>query len=104
MESFGINITVRAQRDMREIATYIARDLLQPEAAIKTIDAIEQEIKLLKKMPKRFAPVSDERLARMGVRKVKVGNYLIFYIVDETSEIVHIIGILYERMDWETIL
>ena len=104
MGSYKTDITVRAQKDMREIATYITRELLQPEAAIKTVDDIEAEIKSLEKMPNRFAPVKDERLARQGVRKVKVNNYLVFYDVNEASKIVNILAVLYERMDWKNIL
>jgi len=40
----------------------------------------------------------------MGVRKLFVENYIVFYIVDEDKREVHILRILYNRREWQTLL
>ncbi len=102
MERYEIHITPRALKDLRQIAAYITGELQQPDTAREVVNKIEEGIQSLGKMPERFAKVKDRLLALRGIRKVQVGNYLIFYIIEEPA--VHVIAILYERRDWHNIL
>ena len=104
MENYKALLSLRAHKDMLEIVTHITQDLQQPEAALKTVTDIAEGIASLSDMPKRFARVADRRPARKGIRKLKVGNYLVFFMIDEPNQIVHILGVLYERRDWRNIL
>ena len=104
MEKYETQISLRAQKDMREIAAYITHELQQSESALNVVNSLAEVIASLEKMPERFALVADTRLARRGIRKLKVGSYLVFFIIDKQSQIVHILGVLYERRDWQHIL
>ncbi len=55
-------------------------------------------------MPERYAVVAEEPYTTMGVRKVKVENYLIFYIVNEKEKIVSILRVLYYRREWQNLI
>jgi len=101
---YKVSTSHRAQNDMLEIGKYIATQLHAPESASKLLDDMENEIADLNTMPKRFALVSDERLAQMGIRSVPVKNYSIFYTVDEQEESVIIISVMYSKRNWANLL
>jgi len=72
-------ITEPAEQDIGEAAQYIAKELQNPAAANRLLDDIESAVASLEKMPKRYALVKTEHLARMGFRFLPVRKYLIFY-------------------------
>lgn len=58
----------------------------------------------LSEMPSRHALVTDERLALLGIRKLPVENYIVFYVISETNMVATVVRILYGRRDWEQLL
>lgn len=46
----------------------------------------------------------DESLSYQGIRKLLIGNYVIFYIVREENRMVTILRILYGKREWLNIL
>ncbi|KUG05159.1 hypothetical protein ASZ90_017426 [hydrocarbon metagenome] len=68
------------------------------------IGILEEAITGLKDMPQKCPPVTDERLAMMGYRKLRVQNYIVFVTIDEKYKIVDIERIPYARRDWHHIL
>ena len=94
----------RARKDILDIIGYITSELDSPEAARKLLIALYKEMNSLDTMPKRFAFVSDERLAQMGIRSIPVKNYIIFYTVDEQKKSVTIIRVMYSKRDWANLL
>ena len=101
---YSINITEPAESDLLEAASYIAEQLLNPSAAGRLLDDVENAIYSLSDMPQRHALVNDEVLARSGIRFMPVGNYLVFYIIREEKKTVVIQRVLYGRRDWASIL
>jgi len=93
-----------ARDDINEIYDYIAYELGNPIAATRLVLAFNAEIESLAYHPSSIALVYDERLAARGYRRMIVGNYLIFFIVDEQNKLVEIERILYGRRDWANIL
>jgi plasmid stabilization system protein ParE len=55
-------------------------------------------------MPKKFALVLDDELAKRGYRSVSVKNYIIFYTINEKTETVNIISVMYNRREWTNLL
>lgn len=104
MSIYEIQITEPAEKDLKEIGSYIAKELLEPKTAKKMITKIAKVINSLEDMPSRNALVVDERLAYIGIRKIMVDNYVVFYITSVESKKVTIIRILYERRDWMNLL
>jgi len=101
---FQVNTSKRAETELWKIADYISEVLHSPQAAYDLMYEISKQIRTLNHMPNRFALVSDEQLAKRGVRSDPVKNYRIFYVADETTETVTIISIMYNRRDWANLL
>ena len=104
MNKFIIEITEPAESDLKNIRLYIEEELLEPNTAIKIIDEIGESIVSLEELPMRNALVCDARLAKLGIRRAMVKNYIIFYIVDEKESEVTIIRILYSKRNWINLL
>jgi len=104
MERYKILMTIPAINDLREIAAYISNDLKESITAQKLIDKMEKAVTSLAEIPTRHGLVADKRLARRGIRKLLVDNYLVFYVVSGQDATVTVIRILYSRRDWEHLL
>ncbi|MFW6306292.1 MAG: type II toxin-antitoxin system RelE/ParE family toxin [Bacillota bacterium] len=100
MSSYDINITKPAEKDLYEIARYIANELLDYDKAAEVVDKIANEIYKLEEMPYRNHIVDDERLASERIRKFIIDNYIVFYVIDEEKKKVTIVRILYNRRNW----
>ena len=104
MQEYDIEITNKAKNDMREIYAYIIENFKESSIADNLLDKIETEILNLKTMPLRHKIEKDEQLKLRNLRKIIVGNYLIFYTVNKKTETVFIIRVLYFRRDWLNLL
>jgi addiction module RelE/StbE family toxin len=101
---YQIVITEPAKRDLSGIRTYIAEKLHSPSAALAFLDDVEKHVSALQDMPYKYALVSDERLALMGIRKIQVKNHLVFYKVDEEKQCVAVVRVLYGRRNWSRLI
>lgn len=52
-------------------------------------------------MPERYAPVDWEPWASMGMRKLPVGNYIAYYLVEPAKHLVSIVRVFYGGRDVE---
>jgi toxin ParE1/3/4 len=89
---------------MRGILRYITETLKEPVIAQRIYSSIKKQIMALDQMPLRFPFVRDELFAARGLRKMPVENYFVFYVVDESLKEVHILRVLYNRRDWQSLL
>ena len=81
-----------AQKDLIEIASYIADDLSAPKAAADLIDALDRAILRLESFPYSCPVYQLPRQLSMEYRMLSVDNYMVFYVViDHTVEIHRII-------------
>lgn len=99
MTEFEVIMTPAAEQDLREIFTYIATELFEPETAKKLCERISDEIIGLDRMPERHALYRTEPWLSRGLRFMPVGNFIVFYIVKESEKTVHILRILYGGKD-----
>ncbi len=104
MARYRVDVSDPAESDLRDIIRYISAQLSAPMTATKMIDVIEEAIAGLADMPQKCPPITDERLASMGYRKLVVKNYIVFFTIDEKSKVVDVERILYARRDWRRIL
>ena len=104
MERYNVNISRQAWADMRGILSYIAGHLREPSTADHLLTRFEKTAASLETMPKRFAPVPDSYLASAGFRITSVGNYLVFYTLDEDKKTVDISRVLNGRQNWIELL
>lgn len=104
MDRYSIDITEPAEIDLIKMGEYIAIELLEPSIAQKVVNKIVDAVLELEELPFRNALVADEKLAKQGIRKIIVENYMVFYIVTEESKTVTIVRISYGRRDWINLL
>ena len=93
-----------AQNDLRSIFQYISMQLKAPEAARHTFDRITKSIRGLSELPERYPLCLDDPWDKLGMRKMAVLNYIIYYIVDRKTENVSIARIVYGGRNIENIM
>lgn len=104
MEDFKVVIEEAAEKDLFSILAYISETLHEPAAALRIYLAIREAVSGLDHRPFRFQVVEDEEYAARGLRKLLVENYIAFYVVDESANMVHVLRILYNRREWQNLL
>ena len=83
---YTVQITSRAETDLREIYEYIAYELLSPPTAVRQLQRLEDEILSLDQMPNRYPAYLEEPWHSRGLRVMSVDNYLVFYISDAAAQ------------------
>ncbi len=104
MKRYKIKITPYAREQMKEIRDYIANQLLNPDAARNTIIAIRKEVNSLSTMPERLRTVDEEPWRSLGIRKISVKNYYVYYWIEEEAQIVHVTAVAYAMRDQTKVL
>lgn len=99
MRQYRVEITQEALKDMEEIYNYIAIELLSPENAMGQYNRIAHEILTLDTFPERNRIMESEQEHRMGLRRLIVDNFSVFYIIRDDKVIVT--NVLYSASDIE---
>ena len=99
MEQYKVEITKEALQDMEDIYNYIALELLSPENAMGQYNRIADEILTLDTFPQRYRIMDSEPEKQMGLRRVLVDNYSVFYTIRGNKVIVT--DVLYTASDIE---
>ncbi len=100
MDKFDIVISREAQNDLLDIADRLLE--ISVEVANKTIDKLIEDIQTLKTFPRR-CPYSRNSILRLkGYRWLGSGNYLIFYVVADST--VQIRRVLYAKSDYMKVI
>ena len=60
MESYAVELTRQAEEQLTEIARYISVRLGSPQAAVSTLDTLEEEIDSLSAMPFRYPAIEND--------------------------------------------
>ena len=81
-----VEITAAAERDLRNIRDYIARD--KPVAAERWLQRIAKQIRSLKSMPLRHEIIPEARDIGIGYRHMLSGPYRTIYRVEKERVIV----------------
>ena len=92
---FNVKFSDQAFDDIDDIIDYIKNELCNPQAAARFFDKINQKTLLLGKNPYTYPLYHDEELSAKGLRFVVIGNYLMFYTIDEDSSVVNIARVVY---------
>jgi len=92
---FNVVYSSEARQDLRDIYEYIAYELLEPDTAAGQTNRIMKAARSLEQMPMRHRLYEEDPWHSQGLRFLPVDNYLIFYLPDETNNIVNIIRIMY---------
>ncbi|MCL2486829.1 MAG: type II toxin-antitoxin system RelE/ParE family toxin [Oscillospiraceae bacterium] len=104
MDEYRVELAITAKQDLREIHSYVENNLKEPVIADKLLDKIESKIASLSNMPQKCAVLREEQLRHRNIRKLIVGNYLVFYVINEKAKTVYVARVLYGRRDWINLL
>lgn len=96
---YRLIILPEARKDIREIILYIARELAAPQAALNLQDAFQEGINSLADMPERVKTVDEQPWRNAGVRKIRVKNYYIYFIISELDHTVKVMAVIYIGRD-----
>ena len=99
MPDYRIIITPDAIEDLTGLRNYIADVLLAPDTALNYVRTIRREIGSLARMPARHRCVDQEPWHSRGVRKIIVKNFYVYYRIDEATETVYVLNVIYARRD-----
>jgi len=91
-----------AQKDLRDITSYIADNLKAPKAAMDLVDTLDNSICQLQQFPqscKIYQPIGP---LEAEYRILPVKNYLVFYVVKEHEVEIH--RIIYAKMNIENLI
>jgi len=104
MISYSVYISDAAYKDINQIVSYIADELLEPKIANNLLDALLNAISSLSEIPHRHMLVDRVEVCDYPIRMFTVENYIIFYLINENEKSVNIARVLYGRRDWTYLL
>lgn len=102
--NYQITYTPEAYTDLKAIYSYIAFSLQEKRIASKQIKRIRAQISSLRMFPDRYCVVNWEPWASMGMRKMSVDHYMVYYLVDTVDKLVTVVRIFYGGRDVEHIV
>lgn len=97
--TYHVSVTAQAQEQMQEIVRYIAQELKAPDAALHLLDTLEKAISALSHMPNSIALTDEEPWHGLGIHRMPVKNFLVYFLVDEDMKRVQITAVIYSRRD-----
>ena len=95
MDKYTVKLYSRADRDLDNIYSYIAHNLLAPSTAVNMVDALEEAIYSLETLPERGSMRQTGIYANQGYRQLFVKNYVIIYKVLKDQRQVHVVTVRY---------
>ena len=96
---FSVQYTEQAEEDLNSILQYMNDELFSSQAAERFYKAVNKRLRLLCDNPRMYPLHHDEKLHAGEYHYAVIGNYLMFYTVDDECSIVSIIRIVYGGRD-----
>ena len=104
MSRYRVQYSPAAYEDLRAVYRYIALELQAEETAQHQTTRIRRAVRTLDRFPRRHPTVDWEPWMSMGIYKVPVDNYYVFYRVNEDRATVTVLRIFYAGRDIENII
>lgn len=104
MSAYTVIYSSEALDDLRKIYLHIAFALKAAETARKQVNRIRQRIRALDEFPLRYPLVEWEPWHGMGVHKLPVDHFVVYYAVHEDEKMVAVVRIFYGGRDVERIV
>ena len=99
--NYNVFYSAKARDDLADIYLYVAYQLLEPVVAQRLYESIVSAVHTLEIFPCRNALYDNEPWKSLGLRKLHVKNYIVFYTVNEERKSVNTIRIMYGARDIE---
>ncbi len=104
MENYKIFYSYEAKNDLKSIYSYIAFELKDRIAAQNQTNRIRESIRGLDTFPQRNQIVDFEPWLSKGLRRLRIDNFIAFYLVDGEEHKVDVVRIFYGGRDIKSIL
>jgi len=93
--AFQTSYSEQAAVDLADIIRYLNDELCNPQAAKRFYKEASKRLELLCDNPYMYPLHKDGKLYAEGYRFIVIGNYLMFYVINEDSRVVNIVRIVY---------
>lgn len=104
MKQWAIDYSALAKADILSIGHYLSKVLQTPRAARAQVSRIVAQISELQTLPKKFPAYDTDACGKLGLQRMNVDKFAVFYLLDDTASIVTIIRVLYGGRDIDHIL
>lgn len=94
-EEYAVSIGEQAEAQLTELFRYIKDTLQAPKAAGDMLELLDEEIQSLSYFPNRYSLTEEEPWHSMGIRRITVKNYLVYYLVDDAAHAVDVTAVIY---------
>ena len=101
---FTCQLTEKAEADLEEIVSYIAVQLENQQAATGFLNKLQDAIQEACSFPESGSLVINEFLPYKDIRKILVGNYIMYYFPDVNAEMIYVLRVIYGRRNLDEIL
>lgn len=98
---YNYKFTEAARLDLDEILTYISSTLNNPKAAGDFLKNVKSVIENIRHFPHMGSVPDNEYVTNKNVRKVLIGNYLMYYLPDDNEREIVILRIIYGKRNPE---
>lgn len=99
IQLYTVTITDQAYQQILDIGHYIAFRIQAPDTALRLMDLIKESINSLQTFPQHIALVDDEPMRSLGIHRMPVKNYYIYFIINEKQHTVRVTAVIYSRRD-----
>ncbi len=99
MNAWNVTVAPEFGDDLRGIHSYIANVLLEPMTAKSVADRILKAVQELNHFPLRHPLYEKEPWHSRNLRKMPIGNYLVFYLANEKNFSVLVLRVFYAGRD-----
>ena len=99
MTKYDIEVTAFAEASIRGIAFYIKNKLKAPQAARNTVKKIFDAIFGLDTFPNKVKLTEDEPWRTEGIHQLVIGNYYVYFWINENEHKVIVTDVIYARRD-----
>lgn len=97
-------LTELALKDLDDILQYISEDLSNKQAAQNLGKKVFETIDTIREFPKSGMCVDNEFVTDKTVRKVQIDNYLLYYNVADSQNMLYVLRIVYAKRNLDEIL
>ena len=89
--------------DLRDLYSYVAFSLKEPATAQKLVNRIRKAARSLDALPGRHPVVDWEPWQSMGMHRFTVEDFLLFYLIDQSTRTVTLVRIVYGGRDLQNL-
>ena len=96
---YNVQVTRHCEESLQDTAYSIAVDLSAPDEAVGWVIRMKEAIASLSSFPSRVQLTPDEPWHSLGIHRLPVGKYYIYFLILEDKKEVRVTDIVFQGMD-----